>query len=234
MKRLFCLLVILLSVTVSSVTAYADDIEFFKYFAVELGRAKTPQELNDLLEYYADYEYDLRKNNEYQRIVSQEFHDRFRNYNRNGEYYIDNLCALLNAGNRVSGGVDILDDAQFVHDFYNGVCSRITVSDDDLKANQQKQDFIDRCLRSVSGRYGVDAFNRGLRYWVDLSALQKTRSDNYYLCMFDTVAKYGGDLDNKLALIEYAEERARLYNNVRLQNLLQQLRQEIDKIKPND
>lgn len=50
--------------------------------------------------------------------------------------------------------------------------------------------------------------------------------------LFGVIATYGGD--SKFDVLYYAQNRAEQYNNVRAKKLLNQLLDEIDKIKQNE
>lgn len=139
-------------------------------------------------------------------------------------YLLDNLSELAR---NLCGSYEVTDDIdKFVSKYYIESCKGIT--------NRSKEEFINHCLKTdVFCRLGYNMAD-GLKLLVDTVAKDE-RDDEFYLCVLSAVASQKFDsVQKKIDLLDYGLERARYYNNVSFENMINQLKQEIDKLNQND
>lgn len=95
--------------------------------------------------------------------------------------------------------------------------------------NSDKEKFIKGCLVDDLCGFEYD-INRGLRFVLDMTAFLWTGEDEA-VCALKHVAKYGKDKQQKQELLEYANAKAKIYNNANFLLIIEQLEQLIQNIE---
>lgn len=193
----------------------------FDFFKKDLSVANTPQQIESVFDFYDAYIHaDDKTKKQSTVIVSQVFHDKLES-----GWSVDNLCAILEHAKRLNVPGGIFDDVQYVSEYFE----RLAGGARDVDVQDRRQ-FIQECLIK---RGFVDATDvtRALKDLVNVSMLIN-KPDDFYVRLFGVIATYGGD--SKFDVLYYAQNRAEQYNNVRAKKLLNQLLDEIDKMKQNE
>lgn len=92
-----------------------------------------------------------------------------------------------------------------------------------------KEKFIKDCLADDLCGFEYD-INRGLRFVLDVTAFVWTGEDEA-VCALKHVAKYGKDKQQKQKLLEYANSKAKIYNNANFLLIIEQLEQLIQNVE---
>ena len=117
---------------------------------------------------------------------------------------------------------DALNDLVFK--YYSDVCNG-------KGKNAPKTEYINHCIKYPTLCSLDYSISDGMKFLLDITAFSN-KNDDFYVCVLSVVATW--DFENaqeKNNLLDYGLERAKHYNNVQFENIINQLKQEIDKLK---
>lgn len=186
-------------------------------FRMSLYNAKEPYEIENII---LENENATRKCD----IIEEEFLRRLKtDYVWREDNQVDNLAYLGRNLCYFSGNVkDALNDLVFK--YYSDVCNG-------KGKNAPKTEYINHCIKYPTLCSLDYSISDGMKFLLDMTAFSN-KNDDFYICVLSVVATW--DFENaqeKNNLLDYGLERAKHYNNVQFENIINQLKQEIVKLQ---